>query len=127
MKLQNTETEAEYRQELLLSNKYLYETEKGQHALDAVRKICGVVKTAYVLAHTPEQGEDVFRIIVNGEKVVGFDLQDEDGNYAALNVSEHTVKAYERLLTGGSAKMKLTIATALAKSKMLAHGSSLEK
>ncbi len=118
MKLSNTATEVEYRQELVLSKNYLFESEKGIHALDAIRSICGDVETAYVLAHTPEQGEDVFRILVNGERIIGFDLQDESGQYQALNITDLQVKAYDRLLTGGSAKLKLTIAIELSKSDM---------
>jgi hypothetical protein len=115
MKLKNTRTEAEFRKELALSKKYLYESEKGQHALNAVRRICGEVASAYVLVHTPEQGEDVFRILVNGERIIGFDLQDQLGLHQATNITDLHVKAYESLLSGIPARLKLAVALELSK------------
>ena len=118
MKLTNSDTEKEYCADLIGSKKYLMESEKGQHVLKHVRKIFGDIKTIYALSHTPEQGEDIFRVLVNGERIIGFDLQDEAGQFEALNITTYSIKEYERLLTGKMGKLKLAIALDLSKRDM---------
>ncbi|MCB6182923.1 hypothetical protein LIN78_05095 [Leeia sp. TBRC 13508] len=118
MKLTNSDTEKECRADLIDSKKYLMESEKGQHVLKHARKICGDIKTIYALSHTPEQGEDIFRVLVNGERIFGFDLQDEAGQFEAFNITTYSLKEYERLLTGKMGKLMLAIALDLSKGDM---------
>jgi hypothetical protein len=118
MKLTNSDTEKEYRIDLIGSKKYLRESEKGKHVLVHLRKVFGDIHTMYALSHTPEQGEDIFRILVNGETVIGFDLQDEAGRFEALNVTTYSVNEYERLLDGKMARLKLAIALDLSNHDM---------
>ena len=115
MKLTNSDTEKRCRSDLIASQKYLLESEKGQHVLDHVRKFYGDIKTIYALSHTPEQGEDIFRVLVNGEKVIGLDLQDVVGQFEALNITQYSVTEYERLLSGKMGRLKLAIALELSK------------
>ena len=68
-----------------------------------------------MLAHTPEQGEDIFRILVDGEKVVGFDLQHGDGDRIASNVRVLSIKDYERKVGGREGRLLLAIALELSK------------
>jgi hypothetical protein len=118
MNLHKSNTEKECRAILTDSRKYFLESEKGRYVLEPVRRLYGDFKTCYVLGHTPEQGEDVFRILVDGEKIIGFDLQDEAGRFEALNISTYTVQEYERLVTGKMGRLKLAIAIDLSKSDM---------
>lgn len=111
-------TEEEYRTELINSKRYFFESQKGQNVLTHIRKLCGEVHTIYALAHTPEQGEDIFRILVNGEKIIGLDLQDEDNNFAALNITTYSIKEYERLVNSRMARLKLSIALSLSKADL---------
>lgn len=119
MKFTSSVTEDEYRSDLLGSKKFLFENPSGSMVLKALTEIYGELKSAYVLAHTPEQGEDIFHVLVNGESVVGFELP-IDGS-APENVTVTPVKTYERML-GGSREghLRLSLAQHLAKEEMVA-------
>jgi hypothetical protein len=118
MKLTNSVTENEYRVDLINSKKYLFESEKGKRVLEHINRIYGNIITIYALAHTPEQGEDVFRLLVNGEKVIGFDLQNEAGGFEALNITIYSLKEYEKQLGGKMGRIKLAIALDLSSKDM---------
>jgi hypothetical protein len=115
MKLTGSVTEDEYRGDLIGSKRFLFESSQGASVLRALSQICSNIRTAYVLAHTPEQGEDIFRILVNGESIVGFDLQQGDGERVASNVSVTSVKDYERMLHGREGRLRLAVALDLSK------------
>lgn len=110
--------EAEYRSDFIDSKKYLSETEKGRQVLSIIRTLCGNFKTAYALAHTPQQGEDSFRILVDGKSVVGFDLQHEDGT--ARNANIMPVAEYRGYLSDRDSNLLLSIALELSEQDMLA-------
>jgi hypothetical protein len=114
----NADLASEYRSDLINSKKYLAETEKGRRVLSIIGDLCGNFKTAYALAHTPEQGEDIFRILVDGKSVVGFDLQHDDGT--ARNVNIMPVTEYRGYLSDRDSKLLLSVALELSKQDMLA-------
>ena len=118
MKLRNTMIEQAYERELIASRNALFSSDNCRPILDALRQICGDVKVAFILCHTPEQGEDLFRIFVNGEKIIGFTLPkgSADGkieDVVILNVSE-----YRKLLRGRPALIQLEAAINLTKLDM---------
>jgi hypothetical protein len=115
MKLRGSITESNYRNDLIGSREYLYETLQGERVRRALTQVYGNTRTAYVLGHTPGQGEDLFRILVDGKDVVGFDLQHGD-ECKALNVSIDAVKDYQRMLTGRRGRLLLAIALELSAS-----------
>ncbi|CNI41087.1 Uncharacterised protein [Yersinia thracica] len=72
------------------------------------------VKSAYVLACTPEQGEDIYSIIVNGCVVIEFEISRID--LTISDVEEISVEDYSKLIKNKSAKLDLAIALDLANS-----------
>lgn len=108
MKLTGSATEQEYREDLLGSRRYLFESSEGQPVLDALRRVYGPVECAYVLSHTPEQGEDVFRIVVDGKIVLGFSFQRDGGEIQDLTT--FSVKEYQRAVGSKEARLRLAIA-----------------
>ena len=118
MKLLNSVAENNCRNDLINSKKYLLESEKGLHVINHIKKNFGNIKSIYALSHTPEQGEDIFRFLLNGEKVIGFDLQDEAGRFDILNITSYSIKEYQHQLKGKVGKLKLAIALDLSKKEM---------
>jgi hypothetical protein len=114
MKLTGSITENEYRGDLIGSQKFLFESLQGARVRRALAQLCGNIRTAYVLAHTPGQGEEIFNILVNGENVIGFDLQNEDDKCIPSNVSILPVKNYELMLHGREGRLRLAIALELS-------------
>jgi len=108
MKLTGSITESEYREELINSRIYLFKSNSGVRIFKALIERYGNFRSAYILTHTPEQDEDVFRILIDGKEVVGFDYLHEKGdinNYIVMSVKEydHAVKSRE-------ARLRLAIA-----------------
>lgn len=83
----------------------------------ALGEIYGKFVTAYVLSHTPEQGEDIFRVLVDGNTVVGLELHQSDGEPPVSNVSKCSLKDYERAVSK-QGRLQLAVALDLCKKDM---------
>lgn len=109
MKLIGSRTESIKRAELIDSELYI---KKNGKIFSFLNEKYGEVRTVYVLAHTPEQGEDIYRILINGVLIVGFALSKYD---AQINdVFDMSVVDYSKQLTGRSDKLDLAVALDLA-------------
>lgn len=109
MKLIGSKTESIRRNELLCSEELIDNNELIVNLLD---EMIGEIKSVYVLAHTPEQGEDIYRLIVNGDFVVGFELSRIDNKIN--EVFDMSVVDYAKELNSKSDKLDLAIAIDLA-------------
>lgn len=109
MKLRGTRTESIIRDDLLVSETLV---RKDVAIMNFLRKRYGNVKSAYVLACTPVQGEDVYGILVNGEVFVNFEIS--RGSEVISGIEESTVSEYSKRLRGRLSNLEMLIALDLA-------------
>ncbi|WP_139541137.1 hypothetical protein [Klebsiella spallanzanii] len=109
MKLIGSRTEDINRRELV--NSALFIRGRGG-IINFLTEKYGEVRSAYALSDTPEQGKNIYRILVNGAFIVGFELSMEDGKIS--DVFECSVLSYLRELKGRSNRLHLTLALELA-------------
>ncbi|ROP60171.1 hypothetical protein EDF81_3011 [Enterobacter sp. BIGb0383] len=109
MKLTGSRTENIKRDELINSGSFI----RGNKVITGfLNDKYGHINSVYVLAHTPEQGEDIYRVLINGILIVGFELSKSDNQ-----VNEHfdmSVADYSKQLKGRLDKLELAVALDLA-------------
>ncbi|MDA5535205.1 hypothetical protein HB976_09890 [Yersinia mollaretii] len=112
MRLIGSRTESLRREELVQSGITIKKNEAIDYFLN---EKFSPIKSAYVLACTPEQGEDFYRIIVNGDIVVEFEISRADSTIT--DIEEISVEDYSKLIKSKSDKLDLIIALDLANNK----------
>lgn len=73
----------------------------------------GVLSSAYVLGHTPDQGEDFCVVLVNGSTIAKFELS-RSSNAEPRDLVTISVDEYRKALRGRQSQLKLSIAIKLA-------------
>ncbi|WP_288392754.1 hypothetical protein [uncultured Herbaspirillum sp.] len=111
MKLRNSIAEDKYRESLIEGRRYFLESENGKKVLKRIEEIYGKVKSIYVLSHVPEQGgEDFYRVLVDGDKVISCDLQCDGAELSVCTIEGRPVKDYEDGLKGKMERIQLLVA-----------------
>lgn len=81
-----------------------------QRLLDAVRSIVDQGQIYYVLTHTPDQGEDIYCILVDDGPVVCFELDRFDPGAPPADIEIRTLKEHEKGAGKlGRAKLRLIL------------------
>lgn len=58
----------------------------------------------YLLGHTPEQREDIYVLLVDGQSVLRFELERNDAKPAPREIEHFSLTDYKRGLTGLAAR-----------------------
>lgn len=69
MKLIGSNIEAQYREELVLSRDELFKKNCAPRLLEILRKNYPNLDSAFVLHWIPEQGEDIYEVLINEDEV----------------------------------------------------------
>ncbi|AVK03430.1 MULTISPECIES: hypothetical protein [Pseudomonas aeruginosa group] len=115
MKFASSTAEKEIREALISSAKYIF---KNEFILKFLERVFGSLSSAYVLSHTPDQGEDFYVVLVNGSAVVKFELSRGSANAEPENFSVIDISNYKGLIRGRHAQLKLAIAIELTAGKV---------
>lgn len=99
---------------LVNSKKRIFHPDSPNHILEALMTLVDAIETAYVLAHTPGQGEDLYQILVDGKYVIGFDLQQDVSPLVLHNVTKYSVPEFRKQISGGRAQRHLDTALKLS-------------
>lgn len=75
MKLIGSKTEQEFREQLIQSKKSLFSGEDRRNLREVISKFYPQMKTAYVLDWIPEQGEDLYKILINDDIIGKIELR----------------------------------------------------
>lgn len=78
--------------------------ERDRRILAAVKRLCPDGIVFQVITFTPEQNEDVVRVLVDDQAVAGFELARDDATAAPQDVVLYSVAEYQRHLNGRTAK-----------------------
>lgn len=113
MRLSQTMTEKSYRDELLLSQKFLTLDKKGLRITAALRERYPQMSSAYILKHIPDQSEDFYDVMIDGKFIVSVQADRLDTE-AELIISELNFNSYRSDLSKTN-RIKLMVAVDLAK------------
>lgn len=114
MKLRNSATEMKLRDLLVASEAFVLRNPKIVNFLE---RVCGAISSAYVLGHTPDQGEDFYVVLVNGITVAKFEIPRLENGGEPENLVVTTVEQYRNSIRGRSKQLQLEIARNLSAKK----------
>lgn len=112
MRLIGSKMEQDLRKQLIESNKLLFENKENKRLLSALEKYSPEMKTAYIIHWVPEQGEDIYKVLVNDSAIVEVELDRNDVAAKPL-VSSTTISQYRQGLSKLN-RIKLEVALDLA-------------
>ncbi|MCY9518039.1 hypothetical protein [Paenibacillus apiarius] len=113
MKLIGSKQEQDFRKELEGSNIIKGQDGKAKAILNVLRITFGEIKTAYILNWTPEQGEDIFTILVDLDKIAKVEISRVNHSEVPL-IETFNLKDFQRGLSK-IFQIKLAVAIDLAK------------
>lgn len=117
MKLIGSKTEDDLRAELQASHEALFNDPARRRLLMALRGRYPAMRTAYVLNWTPEQGEDLYSVLIDDAVIASVEL-DRVNPEAEPIMSETPLQKYVKGLRGAG-RTKLAVALDLVRR---AHG-----
>ncbi|QTH43043.1 hypothetical protein J4772_00685 [Cohnella sp. LGH] len=115
MKLIGSKQEQEFRKELEGSNIVSAQGGKAEAILNVLRTTFGEVKSAYILNWTPEQGEDIFTILVDLDKIAKVEISRVNHSEIPL-IETYNLKDFQKRLSK-IFQIKLAVAIDLAKTE----------
>jgi hypothetical protein len=118
MKLIGSKVEAEYRKQLIRSRKSLFEDKEKRIVLASLRVRYPKMKTAYTLNWIPEQGEDIYCILVDTDLIVSVEVDRMNKDSEPL-IKDTSLEQYQRKLSK-TGRIKLAVAVDLAQSEKVA-------
>ncbi|AIQ16789.1 hypothetical protein H70357_09030 [Paenibacillus sp. FSL H7-0357] len=117
MKLKGTMTEQSYREELIASKSHLFNDISMRRFLNIIRETFPVMKTAYVLSWTPDQGEDIISFLVDTHSVIKIELDRYDKTVAPI-VDVYSIENWIKGLSK-TFQIKIAVAFDLAKNDLV--------
>lgn len=113
MKLIGSKQEEDFRKELSASNITLSQGDKEKILLRVLSSAFGKINTAYILNWTPEQGEDIYTVLVNLDKIAKVEISRVNCLEAPF-IETFKLKDFEKGLSKVF-QIKLAVAIDLAK------------
>lgn len=113
MKLIGSKLEQELREQLILSHESLFKSEEKKRLLKAIRSLFPEMKTAYIIHWIPEQGEDIYKILIDDNNILEIELDRYDSHNEPI-VEITTITKYIQGLSKQN-QIKLAVALDLAK------------
>ena len=111
MKLSDSLTEHGYREQLISSHQSLFNDSSKKQLYACLKEFCPEMKTAYILGWTPEQGEDIYRVLINTDTICAIELERGQDEPTAIETIQ--LKKYEKELSK-TGRIKLAVALDLA-------------
>ena len=110
MKLIASLTDKKIKEGLISSASYVF---GNPIVLAFLERLFGQISSAYVLGHTPDQGEDFYVVLVNGSAIAKYEIS-RSSNAEPENLVSISVDEYRKSLRGRQSQLKLSIAIELA-------------
>lgn len=113
MKLIGSKLEQELREQLIKSKHSLFNGEEKRRLFEVIRSLFPEIKTAYIVQWIPEQGEDIYKILINDSVIAEIELDRYDVEVEP-NVEYKDISQYLHGLSKQK-RIKLAVALDLAK------------
>jgi len=114
MKLIGSRTEEGYRRELLAGQRFFLEDRRGRVLFSRIQAKFPKSKTVILLNWVPEQGEDLYDILIDDEAVLKVEVPHSLSHSVELNFKYIQLKNY-MLGLSRSSQIKLAVALDLAR------------
>jgi hypothetical protein len=115
MKLIGSKMENDFREELVHSHEYHFSEDSDSKLKELLIKKELPVKNAYILSWTPDQTEDIYVVLINGETLVSAEIDRHDLSnppiFEKLEINEY-MRGLSRMY-----QVKLLVAKDLASEK----------
>ncbi|RXE57556.1 hypothetical protein [Acetivibrio mesophilus] len=117
MRLVGSKTEEDFRDSLIKSHNLLFNKNSYRGLVQVLKTSFPEMKTAYIIRHIPEQGEDLYTILVDLDTIATIEIsrysQDEKPiiEISSINDFKHGMSKVEQI--------KLAVALDLAKKDIL--------
>jgi len=112
VKLIGSQTENEYRTQLISSHKFLFDSDKQKGILSVLYMRYPEIKTAYILDWIPDQDIEIYKILIDTNLIVVVEV-DHDDNGRVFITQEISIKAYKKHLSK-TGQIRLAVAMDLA-------------
>ncbi len=113
VKLVGSKTEQDFKQQLIKSNKLLFDDEEYKNLLKVLYEYFPNMRTAYIIHWIPEQGEDIYRLLIDDSLIAEIALDRINLEVKPL-VESALISQYRQGLTKIN-QIKLLVALDLAK------------
>jgi len=113
MKLIGSKLEQDIREQLIKSKQSLFKGKEKRRLLEVIRNSYPEMNTAYIVNWIPEQGEDIYNILINDNIIAEIELDRYNTEIEPI-VETKTISQYLQGLSKQS-KIKLAVALDLAK------------
>ena len=113
MRLKGTMTEQEFRDTIIKSHVLLFESNQYTRLMQVLNNCFPEMKTAYFIKHIPEQGEDIYTLLVDIDTIVKVEIS-HCANDEILPVEISNVSKYKEGLSKVN-QIYLNVAIDLAK------------
>jgi hypothetical protein len=113
MKLIGSRTEQDIREQLIKSYKSLLNDKSKQKLLSVIESTFPDMKSAYIINWIPEQGEDIYTVLINTETITKIEISRVDTNFKPVIESIPVTKYIKNL--SKVRQIKLAVAIDLAK------------
>lgn len=117
LKLIGSKTEAETRKQLVESHRSLFNSESKKNLRALLRVSFPWMKTAYVINWIPEQGEDIFEILIDCECIAVVEM-DRINPSVGMQIEKISINTYLRGLKKID-QIRLAVAIDLAKKDIM--------
>jgi hypothetical protein len=114
MKLIGSITEEDYRRDLKAGQRFFLEERRGRELFARIKAKFPKLKTVSLLHWVPEQGEDVYEILIDDEAVLKVEVPHSFGHSDELDFDYIKLKNYVHGLSRSS-QIKLAVALDLAR------------
>lgn len=115
MKLIGSKVEQELREQLIKSNQSLFEDKEKRRLLEVIKSSFPKMKTAYIVQWIPEQGEDIYKILIDDNIIAEIELNRYNSETEQI-VSYNSITQYLQGLSKIN-QIKLAVALDLVKQK----------
>ncbi|MFD2216428.1 hypothetical protein [Metabacillus endolithicus] len=113
MKLIGSKTEQNIREQLIKSYKYLLNDKSNKKLLSVIESTFPNMKSAYIIDWIPEQGEDIYTVLINTETITKIEISRVDTNVKPV-IESISVTNFRKSLSK-IRQIKLAVAIDLAK------------
>lgn len=110
LRLKGSKTEKDIRSQLVKSHESLFNDEMRSGLLSVIKTFFPQMKTAYILYWTPEQGEDIFSLLINNDTIASVEIDRYDSSIKPIIESRPLDNTY---LEGLRRIPQITLAIAL--------------
>lgn len=117
MKLIGSKMEQDFKKELIKSHDSLFQDKEKQRLVDILEEYFPSMRTAYVIGWTPEQGEDIYSILINTDIIAVIEIDRFDSDSKPI-IEKISIRSYKQGLSKAG-QIKLAVAIDLAQKEAL--------